>query len=305
MSVSTAYKLGKVGIGADIIPAIQSNSVDFGTQEIASGGSGAQQNSLVATMLMQGNPSAQTMDLAIAINALGLTGKKLNPDSYDLYYFEKDQGGTVKAGSQHLKVSITDGMVLPRSISASQGSEALMTMEGIPLSAGVNDPIIIANDVAMPAGAEENPDKWTLGPVFWNRPSPVVFEVTDLNIDFGLQQNVQGANGVPFHTFVSVDKEEPGITFSTLDFAQLALIPQQGLIIEHEMRFYYTKLKQGATRHANNETVHIQFSINAGMIFPSNLSGDTTGTQGFRIVPITDGSNPFFAVDTTSDIVLV
>ncbi len=305
MGVSKAYKMYQVNInnGSPIdFPATQNVSHAAGVQQVMMDGGGQVDPSGIATMFSDQGMSFQTTDIKALLDVAGLDGKKLSPptDKLAAYWQQYDNAGVLKSGSAHMKIEVPDGLLIPRSISASQGAEALIDAEVVPTFDGTNDPIIVTDNIALATRVNAS-QLWTLGKATING---VDIELQNVNIDFGIILFKGGGDGDVFTSFVSIDKRNPVITFDTFDTSKLISFVHKGSNPGGTCIFYLRKLQKGGTRVADATIEHISFTLNDYQIVPDNTQASKDGqtSTSYSVKPVIDGVNNIIVFDTTAAI---
>jgi len=306
MGVSKLYKMYQVNINnvspVDF-PATQSVDHSGGVQSVMFDGGGQIDRTGIATLFSDQRLSFQTTDIKALLDVAGINGKKLvtPTDFLSVFWQQYDQAGTIKSGSNHLKILVNEGLLLPRNIAVSQGSEASISAESIPTFDGTNDPLVVSD--SEPLATRVNASQlWTLGKATING---VDIEIQSLNIDFGIQEIALGGDGDVFNTFVAIDKRDPVITFDTTDISKLTTFNHVGSNPGGTFVCYLRKLAAGGTRVANGTAEHIKFTLNDYQIIPSNTAGAKDGQTitSYTVKPVFDGSNNIIVVSTASTIV--
>jgi len=303
MGVSKLYKMYQVNINnvspVDF-PATQNVGHTAGLQRVMFDGGGQIDPSGVATLFADKRLTFSTTDIKALLDVAGINGKKLvTPDDFlSIFWQQYDQGGTIKSGSNHLKVLINEGLLLPRNISVSQGAEASIDAEAIPTFDGTNDPLVVSDGQALVARVNAS-QLWTLGKATINS---VDIEIQSLTIDFGIQEVARGGDGDVFNTFVAIDKREPTITFDSFDTSKLTSFVHQGSDPGGTFVCYLRKLAAGGTRVADGTAEHIKFTVNDYQIAPENTNAAKDGqtTTSYTVKPVFDGSNNIIVINTAS-----
>jgi len=304
MGVTKLYKMYQVNINntptAVDFPATQNVGHSAGLTRVMFDGGGQIDSTGVATLLSDQRLTFSTTDIKALLDVAGINGKKLvTPNDFLAAFWQQyDQGGLIKAGSTHLKILINEGLLIPRIISVTQGAEASIDCEAIPTFDGTNDPLVVSDSQALVTRVNAS-QLWTLGKATINS---VDIEIQSLNIDFGIQEKVVGADGDVFNTFVAIDKRDPSITFDSFDISKLTSFVHQGSDPGGTFVCYLRKLKAGGTRVADATAEHIKFTINDYQISPENTNAAKDGQAGtsYSIKPVFDGSNNIIVIDTAS-----
>jgi hypothetical protein len=289
------------------IDQITDFNVDTGINEMLVTADGSVDPTYVAIQNQSPRINFTTSALATVLATCGISGLKIDSDVDDdgaEFWFQKMAEGGVRAtGSNHMKLTMNEGMLLPRVISASNdGGPATMTMEMVITWDGTNDPLVIATSQALEGTA-------IVGEVFV--PGIVMINGTqldgiqDISIDFGLTEMVVTADGNVWPTFTAIQTRKPVITITTLDVIALNTFgltgDAQGAT---DSIVYLRKVDEGGTRVADGTSEHISFTIDDGMITVKTIGGGDEPQQSeVQITPTYDGSNAIMLIDTTAAIV--
>jgi len=303
MGVTKLYKMYQVNINNVSpvnFPATQSVDHAAGVQSVMFDGGGQIDRSGIATLFSDQRVSFQTTDIKSLLDVAGIDGKKLvTPNDFlSVFWQQYDQAGTIKSGSNHLRIRINEGLLLPRNIAVNQGSEASISAEAIPTFDGTNDPLVVSDSEALVTRVNAS-QLWTVGKATINS---VDIEIQSLNIDFGIQEITIGGDGDVFNTFVAIDKRDPAITFDSTDISKLTSFVHQGSDPGGTFVCYLRKLAAGGTRVANGTAEHIKFTINDYQIIPTNTSAAKDGQTitSYSVKPVFDGSNNIIVISTAS-----
>lgn len=304
MGVSVRTAISAVVIDSTVIGGIQSSNLNIGSNVMADGASGevyARHQSLTAQ-----NPSMSftTTSIAAALAKMTLLGLDIGALAAKLtaYVQSHAEGGTRTAGSTHRKFTISDGIVVPRRISCSHQGDATLSSDVVITYDGSNDPVIIADSTALPAGVTDA-ERFTIGPVIIE---DVTFnEVKSIDIDFGLDVRTEGADSDIWPTFHSVVSVSPIITLRGINSTWFAAasVPLEGLDATHaNTTIYLRKRADGGTFTADATAEHIVFTAAGLCVVDDGFSGSGQEPGEVSIVLHCkyDGTNAPITVDTTS-----
>ena len=306
------YTIYAVNIANDVpilLNQCTDGALDTGLREIIEGADGEVDARYAAVMEQRPVFAFTTTSLQTALGAAGISGRFLDIDDTATYgpleaWFQKlAEGSTRAAGASHLKMIINEGMLLPRTLRASQGQVASLRYDALATYDGSNEPIAIST--AAVSGTPGVSALWTLGPVVLN--GTEVNGVVDLEVPFGIREIVEGADGEVWPRYSAIMERRPAITFTTPDanlFNTLTLTgAAQGAT---DSLIYLRQMAEGSTRTAIDGGGHIKIAVDKGRIFVENITGShgqRVGTR-VRITPTYDGSNAVLAITTNTDIVL-
>jgi len=308
----TAHTLYAVNVDAIdsandvLIDQVSDFTADPGIQEALLSADGQVDPTFVAVAQQAPRFSFTTSGLATVLAKCGISGLDFTGDADDAgleCWFQKmEEGGTRVSGSNHLKMTAIHGLLLPRTITASDGEPASMAMEAVVTYNGDDAPIVIATSQAL-SGSPSVSEVFTAGPMKING---VTYDgVQSVTIDFGLQEQVLSSDGLVYPTFVCIGQRRPSITIQTTDVTLLNTFGLNGVVQgATDSVVYLRKMSEGATRVTDVTAEHISFTIDEGRINPLPWSAEQggPGSLELRITPTDDGTNDIIAIDTTAAI---
>lgn len=250
--------------------------------------------------------SCGTSQIKDILDSVGIDGMQIDAGTDPgvvAYLKQLAEGLTRKTGSNHMSLTVKEGMFLPRTITAAQaGGPAIVNCDIVATWDGTNAPIVIAASQAIgitPAATVA----WGVGPVSVN--GVALSGVQSITIDFGLTEIVRIGDGEVYPSFSALMARNPRVSIVTDKTSYLATLGIDGVAQSAtDSVIYLRKCAAGGTRVADNVAEHIKFTIDDGIIQPgtSNYALDQAGATTFDIVPVFDGSNAIFVIDTTSAI---
>ena len=247
----------------------------------------------LSNLLGATGPGVKTLAIAADGDDPGIT----------LYLNQLQKGGGRQSGSNHISLNIKEGILVARSISASEGGgPAVMACDIIATYDGTNDPIVIAASQAIavtPAAAEA----YVVGPVNVNGTN--LAGVQALQIDCGNQVITRFGDGVVFPQFAARMSHAPTIAVTTDKASYWATLGLGGVAQDAtDSVAYLRQCVEGATRAADNAGSHISFSVDEGLIYPtgSGFSLDGAAAVNVGIIPTYDGTNDPIVVSTSASI---
>ena len=301
-----AVKIDTVGAGDVFIDQISDFNVDTAINEILEGADGGVDPTFAAVQSQSPKIGFTSTKLATILAKCGISGLKLSADVDEdgaEFWFQKvAEGGTRESGSNHLKMTMKKGLLLPRSLTASNDGVANLSFEALAVYDGTNNPIVIAADQAL-EGSPSVSELFTCGPVEING---VTLEgIQEITIDFGITEIIQGADGQVWPTFVGIMNRRPAITIRTLDVLSLNTFGLSGAAQgATDSVVYLRKIAEGGTRVSDETAEHISFAIDAGRIAVNTISGghDAPQASEVKITPTYDGVNDVFVINTATAI---
>ncbi|MBI5618185.1 MAG: hypothetical protein HY943_18020, partial [Gammaproteobacteria bacterium] len=170
-------------INGTTIDQIKEQSIDPRIREALVDADGAVDPTYAAIMECDPVMSFQTTDLPGFLALCGISGLAISANVV-LYYQKCSEDGIRVSGANHKTVTIAAGMVIPRSISARQGGEAVLSFDVIARSTdGLASPIALASGVALPTGLAVDV-LFTAGP--WKLNGSMQEGLQSIDFDFGL-----------------------------------------------------------------------------------------------------------------------
>lgn len=213
---------------------------------------------------------------------------------FSIWQQQVDEGGTRTTGSTHRKINTVQGLVLPRTLNASDDSDLSIDMEVVPTWDGTNDPIVITDSQALPAlggsAAHYAMAKTTIGGIsFVGKQS--------LSIDFGLSlfDTSAGDNDL-YLTWAAIKDIASVLNMTFVDATKFAdaVVPLMGKASEHADSTIYFRKRTATGFEADASLVHISCTI-AGLLTPDNpwsfSAGNDGGTVQMTLNSKYDGTN--------------
>jgi len=236
-------------------------------------------------------------NLSIGGMAVATGGDNPGLDAYFKLYSNK---GTVSAGSDHLRLRMASGLVLPRTLNIPASGPAMLTAEIIPISADGTTAPIVASASSL-VGTPTQSLYHGLGPVKLN--GTALAGISGVTIDFGITEQVLTPDGLLFPTHVHLISRRPSIR---IDFSDVTALLDYGFSGTAQSAtnsvIYLRKFAEGGSRVADGTAEHISFTINDGIILPTAASAGVGGpaTAGLTVNPSYDGSNAILVVSTAT-----
>lgn len=243
--------------------------------------------------------SIETPALATFLDTIDPDGGAIN--EVVLYLAKMEQAGRVASGSNHATLTFKQAHVIPRSIRAEQGSEAMLSADIVATFDGTNNPLAFATGVALPTFPDPfAPEKFTVGPIWFNTTAT---ETQSVNLDFGLKDEQYWRDGELYPRLSAIVNRTTEINVETHDAALFGTITDDGLS-QATVQVHFRRMTNKGAPVADATETHIGITYAATYIEPGEISGsDGEALRGSYIIrPIDDGTNAYFALDTTSAI---
>ncbi len=263
---------------------------------------GAVDPTYVAVMSQSPRITFGSTALATILGSCGISGAVIDADgTYPglVCWFQKmAEGGVRASGSNHLKLTAKEGILVPRSISAGMDGPATMTLEAVLTYDGTNDPIVIADSQAL-SGSPAVGELFTVGPVSIN--GTTLEGIQSIEIDFGIQVTVQGGDGQVWPTYCAIMSRGPSIRVRTTDVSSLSTFGLTGTAQgATDSVVYLRKVDEGGTRVADGTAQHLSFTVDEGHISVegANVSQDGAAMADVTITPTYDGTAAIMVIST-------
>ena len=212
--------------------------------------------------------------------------------SIDVYATAVQQGGVNAGSSSHFKISMTECMIVMKSISATSDKAAEAKLEFHALYDGTNAPFTYTTGVSLPA-VPVITELFTQGPANINGSS--ITGITGIEADAGVSVTKVIADGDQYPSLAYIDTIKPKVTLTCKDASQLNTFALNGTAQgATASNCYLEKMVKGGTRVAAGTTGHVKIATNAsdGMIYVESASlQDKTGECKIHICPTVDASN--------------
>ena len=311
MAVTTAHTLYAVDVdpitaaNAVFIDQVSDFTVDPRIAETLQAADGAVDPTYVAVMSQDPRITFSTTAIATFLaevtNTAFMAGIKIDSDvthdGLECYFQKLAEGGTRSAGATHVKLTVNEGLLLPRAITASQGGIATLPLECVIGYDGTNEPIVITANQAL-AGTPVVGELFTVGPANIN--GVALDAIQSVTIDPGIAEIALASDGAIWPTYIAIQSRQPMITIQTLDVSILNTYGLDGTAVDaSDVIVFLRKLLEGGTRTPDATAEHISFTIDEGIIRCGAITGahgDVLGAQ-LEIRPTWDAVNAILVID--------
>lgn len=291
--------------GATIVDGVSEFNLDTDVNELIQAANGQVDPQFVALMGQAPKVSWTTSALARALAKIGIGGYAIADDDEAVFFLQAMAAGGTRAGTlSHLKLTLNEGIQVPRTLQGSQGGIATISYEAFATYDGTNDPVVLATSQTL-TGSPTVDELFTVGPVVIN--GAVLDGIQDITIDFGIGELIQAANGQVWPEFAGIMGRQPVITIRTVDSLAIDTFGLTGTAQgATDSLIHFRKLSEGGTRVADNVAEHIKITLDEGRITTRTVSG----SQGSPIIselvftPTFDGTAAIIVIATASTIVL-
>jgi len=300
MVATKFYKSHVVQVDGVDIDSIQNLSFGANTDVFKDVLTGEVEPRFVSTNSHNPTITIDTLNIKAILDLAGLNGKEITGGNFTTFLKRLAGGGVILAGSSHLKLTVNEGILIPRTITAAQNGQATASYECAPRFDGTNDPVEFSDGQVL-AGAINDNQIWTVGKATVNG---IPIQITEINVDFGFDLILEGSDGDPFASFVSINFRQPTVSIKTADASLAAQIKAKGQRITSGVIFYLRKMAQGAQRDSDISTTHIKFTIAEGSMLFNTLdaSGNEISNSEIMVHPVFDGTNSIMEIDTAAAI---
>ena len=271
------HTLYAVEIDSVTIDQIIAQSISPQLAAVVSAGDGQIFGSHVTAGRIEPSISFATTGLTAALGKITTSGFPLVAADAATFFFQKRvKGGALAVGATHIEAIVTEGIVVPRTLSADQESAAL-SCDCIATYDGTNLPILVdaAHAVALvPTIAE----KFVAGPCNINN---VQLEgIVSIEVDFGISLTIPAHDGHVYPRYAAIASIRPLIKIRTIDAVSLSTFGVAGTAQGATASVvYFRACAQGGGRVANATAEHIKIANTAskGIISVESLSAEQDG----------------------------
>ena len=302
-----------VGYGVDIdgtvVGGITEQSIDTGAEvnsEVTAGGTAPQFGEL-ATVATGGQFTGH--DVAALLGELGSRGLCITGGAdvgFGLWTLLKNDCGTIASGSVHRKMIIPNGLIVPRTLTVSQGQRASLSCEVFGIYDGTNDPIIVTASVAAPTGLTDLIG-YHLGPTTVG--GVELTKITQISMDFGIDVQQEYDDGESFPRSLHIGKVQPTMTITTHDVEKFGTgagkIPLRGLFGTHANTHTVLRKRDIGTAAFVTGANQAKFSM-GGMVTArqvASASGNSPHSMEVMITSLDDQTNEMVVMAFDHEIV--
>lgn len=295
----------------DWIDQIASSDVDGGVEVMSESGSGESDREFAAVRSRQPTMGIVTTDLSF-LGVCGMSGLAITPDAsnpglvaWGKHVPNKGVRDAI-ATTSHLKMLVSDGLLVPQSIQGSynQAARLSLMLHAILGSAAQSGayPMVFTKDQAITAGASQSSLFYTPCAVkYTSGGNKLVAGIIDLAANFGLSVFKEGADAEADPTHVSIQSRMPTFEFSTTDAELLDDVGEDGLNCT-SFAMYFQKIAANGVRVAKATGEHLSITSTSGLLTvgSKNLPHNQKGTARFSFTPVKNTN--LLTVSTTATI---
>lgn len=315
MTWNRDYRLAKItfhpdGASAATIEGIQDGGVSANAsirQDVSAGTIYAKNASLESL-----SPTGQfnVLNIESAINALGLGGACItsatNPGL--MMDFEKRDCKAADAGNVHLRYTVGDGVIIPRTLGVDHRGDATLSYEIRAKFDGTNNPVTITHALAPPVLTAASDKRFEMNRAYIGESGYEIKGKRNISFEFNAEVNSEGADSTPYDTVQSITSMLSRLKVSGVDpnwikadvnpeFAT-AIIDDQGTgrtLSATPLTIWLKDRNQAATAAA-----HIKLEMR-GLIVPDTIIQGTATSPAecsFEMALVQDGVNAPIVVTT-------
>lgn len=288
------YKAGPVILNGTTIAEYTSRSIARGITSFVNRGGGFISPSFIAMLQDQPVLSLTSPALKSILDITGVAGVAVT--TVDLFFLKEVHGASEAAGSNHVKITINDGMIIPRRITAGNDGEAEIAFDIVVSWDGTNATLVYSGSQARPASSDTAEEKYVVGDVDI---AGSLYDVQTVDFDLGITEYTAGTKGEVALRHVSNRTQAPIVTWTTLDIGMVDTIGMEGAA--KAAQFYFKKVSEAGGRVADNVAEHIGITVADSYTHPGDIS-DADGAEVTAEI-ITNasynGSDTTLALDTT------
>lgn len=290
---------------------IQSADLDAGIDLIEESGSGESDREFTAVRSREPVLRLNTTDLAF-LATCGMSGVPITCDADDpgLLAWGKNvpQGGIrdAIASTVHLKLAISDGLLIPVSLEGSHNRVARLMLEaharkGTAAQSGAA-PVVVTKDSAIVSGGQTSTARFVASVVKYTSGSArLVTGIKDLSVRFGIELFKESSDSEIDLSHIAIRARNPVIEFTTLDGELLDDVGEGGAAIT-SFAAYFQKVAANGDRVAKATGEHISITGTSGILIPvsGSMPHNAAGENRFRFVPVKDTN--LFTIATNATI---
>lgn len=297
------------GGSATLIGGITQQSLPLGSEVTAQQTAGNSYAAIGTINAIKPRGMFTTYSVGALVGLLGLRGACLaggaNPglEMWELRYTAC--GALATTTTPHRKLTIPNGLVIPKTIECSHQQDATMSAEAIATFDGTNDPVIIGESQAAPTGLTDT-FRFTLGAI---EIADVAFEGNlSVSIDFGNNATTDGGDSEVFDQNIEITQVLPTITIRTRDVAKFAAaasgIPLRGAKGTHLNTSIVLRRRINGTASFSTAADSIRITAdcvcNFDDVFTAQANG--RGEASIKLTALDDGTNAPLVITTNFDI---
>ena len=250
--------------------------------------------------------SFSTTSIKQVLDNVGILGLKIAATSnpgLEFYEVQLDSDGRPLSGSNHRKIAIAKGLLVPRRLTCEHQQDASIDCDVLTIYDGTNNPLVYTESVSLPTGLDD-PDRWTMGAMVFG--AVTLADKLSVAIDFGNGAEQIGVNSDHWPTHLALQQVLPTIDVRGLNVSQFAaagvpLIGLAGTQANSSFRLRH-RTEELASFVASGTATHMLFNFDGVIYFDEVASFDRNarGETALKIHCKYDGTNDPITFDTTA-----
>jgi len=237
---------------------------------------------------------------AFLLNGLAVDSGAENAGA-EIWYRRRLSKNTFASGSNHVKLTVADGFLLPRNLSVENQGVASLALGLLARYDGTNQPVVAATGEALTDAVQTAAEWYTLGPTYLG--DTLIEDVQGWSLNAGVVEHVRSGGGSAYPVYIGLADQSPSLAVRVLDVGLLATLGVLGA--EQTVTLYLRKKQPFAAAYADNTENHIKIVIESAHCdigeIRSNFGEDAE--PGLVLTPRYDGTNAVVAVTTDCAIV--
>jgi len=316
MAVSTLHTLYALNAdpnsGEDyLISQLVDWALDTNLSEELAAADGCVDPKYVAVMSQEPRLRVSTTALATVLGKVGISGLLIEAsgssglNAVEAWLQKMLSGGTrtPPTTAEHTKLSIGNGLIIPRTINAPLNAFATYDLEISAISSdGSTSPLTITGSQQL-TGSPDVTEAFVCGPVKIN--GSAITGIEDITVDFGIEEIVRQGDGEAYPTFVGIMNRNPSIRVRSSNVGILSTLTAAGAEQgASDSVVYLRKVDEGGTRVADATSEHISFTIDDGRISCQTVGGSQGEPLMAEVIitPTYDGTNAIMVVSAATAI---
>lgn len=309
MSVDSTFTLAMIRLnsGTDVdLYGLTDVSISEGLQEVLAHGAGAVDPSFMSLLSIEPVISVTATELTKILAVFGNDGLCIgSAQTYtdvQFYFVQLGKCAPRLGSTNHIKVTMNEGLIIPTTLTASQGQTATLGLEFHASYDGTNAPLSFATSQALPATAAIS-QQFTLGPVKIN--GTELLGVQQTTVNWGINLAKEKGAGQVYPTFIGITQRQPSIEVRTKKLTSISTFGLTGTAQgATDSVIYFRKQSANGTLVADATSEHISVTIDDGIItVPTTGSqNNQTGDSTVKITPVYDGTNAIMAISSATAI---
>lgn len=278
-----------------VIDQILSQNIDPGLTEMLESGDSSLDNGHVSASNQAPTIRFSTSAIAKALDATGVGGLVIAAEetatSVDLYFRKRVLGSGFASGSEHLKMTVNLGVLVPVTVSGTHPDRAEIEYMLHVLYDGSNDPILLDKEQTLPDLSPAISNIHTIGPWWVNNTK--LIGMRSLTVNFGLNVATKASDGDVWPTSGYIESRGASMTGQTTDLEILDRTDGVGILGtvqtggEFAIRAFLRKKVKGGQVLIDATAEHIRFSVAVSRVSPQEFGGEHQGdaTAGLLVTP--------------------